>query len=141
MENMAARKKKILHRPKKAPVKPEIYSLLQIVCTLLIIDGLLRFLFALFPYTGMYGSFVRTFQMRWLLVGSIEIAGAYGLLHFKKWALFLLILLSFIRVYTILMYLPQALFPPIQNNALFYVSKIISVVLIFYLFTKRKYFK
>lgn len=134
------RKKHIRKVSQRKQGKPPFYNLLLLLSTLLLIDGFLRVIFSIFPYTGVYMHYVRTFQTRWLLIGITELVCAYGLIRLKKWALFVLFALSLFRVYTILVYLPQGPFPPVQNNTLFYISKIVTVIILFYLFTKRKFF-
>jgi hypothetical protein len=134
-------KRKTVRKVVRKKVDSTLHTVLLVICSVLIFDGMLRILFAVFPFSGPTFSFMRHFTVRWLLIGLTEIICAYGLHAMKKWALFVLFVLSLFRIYTIFMYVPEGLFPPLQNNAVFYICKIISVVLLLYLFTKRKLFK
>jgi hypothetical protein len=115
-------------------------SLFQYVSLLFVWDGFFRIFFALFGFSRFMIRIIQSFQMRWFFIGLVELICAYGLLKRKKWALYVLSALSVYRIYTILFYIPKVLLPPGENNLLFYSLKIISVISIFYLFTKRKSF-
>jgi hypothetical protein len=130
-------KKKIVIKKSQKTPKVSFFVLILIVCVLLGLDGLLRIFFS---FSSINGTGIQLFQLRWLCVGISEVFLSFGLYKLKKWALYILLLLSLYRIYTLYVFHPNALFPPEQNNLLFYTLKMISVVSIFYLVAKHKYF-
>lgn len=112
-------------------------TLVGTVSLFLLFDGILRIAFAIPLFAFFYGGM---FHVRWFFLGMFEALLALGIFKQKKWALYLLIMLSLARVYTLLSFPPSGILPPIERNLTFYLIKIVPTAAAFYFFTKRKYF-
>ena len=135
------RVKKQKHAVQKRTPKT-IASVVKVLVILLVIDGILRIIFAS-PLVAQYlvDPFSQVYRVRWMAVGLIELLVASGLSSFKRWALYLICGFSLIRIYTVLAFPAQSILFPLQNNSLFYITKIIVMLGVFYLFAYRKYFR
>ena len=133
-------KKKTAHSVHKRQThKPDalLCNLIGGVSLILIFDATVRIAFAIPLFTLSSGLM---FHWRWLLIGIAEAILAVGIFRQKKWALWGLLTLSLVRVYTILSFPPVAILPPVERNLTLYLTKIITTAGAFYFFTKRKHF-
>ena len=121
--------------------KGKITTISNILEFLLVIDGIIRILFSTVIYyvlPELYQSFDLYFQLRWLILGIIELIFAFGLFKRKIWAIYGLAVLSIVRVYTVIYFPPKGLFLPIYSNLFTYILKVAMIALVFFILIKRK---
>lgn len=133
-------KKKTAHAAHKGQTHKKdtlLSNLIGGVSLVLIFDATVRIAFAIPLFTLSYGGL---FHWRWFILGVVEAILAWGIFQERKWALWGLLILSLVRVYTILSFPPVGILPPVERNLTLYLTKIITTVGAFYFFTKRKHF-
>ena len=142
-------KKKSLRKKTQNHIKSRhtvrLKALIAIFSTLFLIDGTLRILASFHLFSSFISPLAPdqfgAFRLRWLSVGMSEIILAFGILDFKKWALYGLVLLSIVWIYTITEFPPLGFIYPLQRNMITYVNMSFGIAFTIYFFTKRKYFK
>lgn len=126
---------------KKRKIVTFLTNLLQFA---LVIDGTIRIIFSTLIYyllPVLYQSFDLYFHIRWFGLGVLELIFAFGLGKRQTWALYGLAVLSLTRIYTVIVFPPQGLFLPIYSNLITYILKLVVMVLVIFLFIKRKRFR
>ena len=114
-----------------------------LLALLLQIDGTIRIIFStllFFLVPELFRPFDLYFHLRWFGLGLLELIFAYGVTKRRNWALYALLVLSLIRIYTVIAFPPQGLFLPVYGNLVTYIFKILIVIMVIFLFYRRKDF-
>ena len=119
-------------------------AIVVVFASFFILDGVLRISATFHIFSNLVEVLAPaqfgTFHQRWIIVGIAEIILAFGMLDLKKWALWGLLLLSVIRIYTIAAYPPLGFIYPLQHNMITYIDKLFGIIFAVYFFSKRKHF-